>query len=421
MTTSNKNFRVKNGLEVLGVSATVDGNEVLTEASSLDALANVDTTGVVDGNTIVFNEATSTFIAGAISGGAAFEISDTAPENATHGDVWYNSNNGGLFIYFEDVDSEQWVQVGLAGPKGDTGDAGPTGETGEPGVAIQETEPEDTNVLWFDTSVDGAGIPLGGTSGQILSKIDATDFNTEWVTPYTQADANSDISTAISNVVDTAPEVLDTLNELSAALNDDPNFSTTVANALAALVPAGTVIQSARVSAPAGYLLCEGQAVSRSTYSALFDAIGTTYGVGDGSSTFNVPNLQGKVPVGKNSGTFSTLGATGGAETHTLTVDQMPSHTHIQNSHNHTQNSHNHTQNPHTHSAAYANNVGGSLNSFSLGSVSGQGALVNNTTATNQATTATNQATTATNQNTGGGQAHNNLQPYIVLNYMIKI
>jgi hypothetical protein len=183
LTTSNKNFRVKNGLEVLGVSATVNGNEVLTEASNLDALANVDTTGVVDGNTIVFNEATSTFIAGAISGGAAFEISDTAPENASHGDVWYNSNNGGLFIYFEDIDSEQWVQVGLAGPKGDTGDPGPTGETGEPGVAIQETEPEDTNVLWFDTSVDGAGIPLGGTAGQVLAKVDSGDFNTEWITP----------------------------------------------------------------------------------------------------------------------------------------------------------------------------------------------------------------------------------------------
>jgi microcystin-dependent protein len=412
LTTSNKNFRVKNGLEVLGVSATVDGNEVLTVASSLDALANVDTTGVVDGNTIVFNEATSTFIAGAISGGAAFEISDTAPENANHGDVWYNSNNGGLFIYFEDLDSEQWVQVGLAGPKGDIG---PIGETGEPGVAIQETEPEDTNVLWFDTSVDGAGIPLGGTSGQVLSKIDATDFNTEWVTPYTQADANSDISTAISNVVDTAPEVLDTLNELSAALNDDPNFSTTVANALAALVPAGTVIQSARVSAPAGYLLCEGQAVSRSTYSALFDAIGTTYGVGDGSSTFNIPNLQGKVPVGKNSGTFSTLGATGGAETHTLDATQIPSH-------NHTFSATTNTTGNHNHSIGFSDST---IPGWSF--ISNNGAYDPVPFTSQYGGWGTNYSgnhshtVSGTTSSVGDGQAHNNLQPYIVLNYMIKI
>ena len=65
------------------------------------------------------------------------------------------------------------------------------------------------------------------------------------------------------------------------------------------------------------YLLCNAQAVSRSTYSALFTAVSTTYGVGDGSSTFNLPDLQGRVPVGAGSGsglTARTLGATGGVE-----------------------------------------------------------------------------------------------------------
>ncbi len=92
---------------------------------------------------------------------------------------------------------------------------------------------------------------------------------------------------------------------------------------------------------PAGYLLCDGSAVSRSTYSALFALISTTHGSGDGSSTFNVPNFQNRMAIGK-SGTYS-LGATGGATTdsytpagsvsvsvnnHTLTVSQIPAHNH---------------------------------------------------------------------------------------------
>ena len=174
---------------------------------------------------------------------------------------------------------------------------------------------------------------------------------------------------------------------------------------MAALVPAGTVIQSARVSAPAGYLLCEGQAVSRSTYSALFDAIGTTYGIGDGSSTFNVPNLQGKVPVGKNSGTFSTLGATGGSETHTLDATQIPSHNHTGT----TESSGAHT---HTYNKSFNQGVS-AAGGPNWGIWAGDQA---NTTSSNGAHTHT-----FTTSSVGGGQAHNNLQPYIVLNYMIKI
>lgn len=82
---------------------------------------------------------------------------------------------------------------------------------------------------------------------------------------------------------------------------------------------AGTVI-------PPNYLLCDGAAVSRTVYAELFDVIGTIYGIGDGTTTFNVPDLRGRVPIGlAASGTFQPLGVTGGSETHTHT---QVAHTH---------------------------------------------------------------------------------------------
>lgn len=72
---------------------------------------------------------------------------------------------------------------------------------------------------------------------------------------------------------------------------------------------------------PTGWLLCDGSAVSRTTYSTLFALLGTVFGVGDGSTTFNLPSLKGRIPVGKDSSQteFDTLGETGGAKTHTHT------------------------------------------------------------------------------------------------------
>jgi microcystin-dependent protein len=84
-------------------------------------------------------------------------------------------------------------------------------------------------------------------------------------------------------------------------------------NAITANFPSGVMMVTAASSAPTGWLICNGSAVSRTTFSSLFSAIGTTYGVGDGSTTFNIPNMINNVAVGQGGSIAGSLGATSGA------------------------------------------------------------------------------------------------------------
>ena len=178
-------------------------------------------------------------------------------------------------------------------------------------------------------------------------------------------------------------------------------------------MPVGVVVPFAGSTSPAGWELCYGQAISRTTYAGLFATISTTYGSGDGSTTFNVPDLRGRAVGGKDDmgGTAAsrltstvltasnTLGATGGTQTHTLTSAEMPSHTH--------------TQDAHSHAVQRSNQAATSLGSDAS-------ALYTPQANTGSPTYFSTQNATATNQNTGGGGAHLNTQPTIILNYIIK-
>ncbi len=156
-------------------------------------------------------------------------------------------------------------------------------------------------------------------------------------------------------------------------------------------LPIGAQVPFGSNTIPEGWLLCDGRAVSRTTYKELFAVIGTAYGAGDGSTTFNLPDKRGRVSVGRNSSdtSFSVLGKKGGAKTVQLKVEHMPSHTHTS---------------PYNAgaqwlgSSGYANNNG----AWQYGYVFNRDEVVGSL------------------QKTGGDQAHDNLQPYEVDNYIIK-
>jgi len=156
---------------------------------------------------------------------------------------------------------------------------------------------------------------------------------------------------------------------------------------------AGFVVQHAGSTEPSGWIFTFGQAISRTTFSDLFAVISTTYGVGDGSTTFNVPDIRGRVVAGRDDmGGVSAnrltdqsggvdgdvLGDTGGDETHQLTETELAAHTHT-------------TPGAQGDNSTVRFEGGGASTTFNVSTSS-----------------------------TGGDTAHNNVQPTIILNYIIK-
>jgi microcystin-dependent protein len=240
---------------------------------------------------------------------------------------------------------------------------------------IRGTARTGTNAAGANLTIDAANGTGTGGSGKIV-------FRT----------APAGTTGSVANTMQTAMEV-----------NNDGSLAvtggiTTAGRPVAEFMPIGGVLPYAGSSAPSGWLLCFGQAVSRATYAALFAIVGTTYGVGDGSTTFNLPDLRGRAVAGKDdmggsaanrlTGTSggvsgSNLGAAGGDQQHTLTEAQMPAHAHRM---------YFGTETPE--------------------SGSGDNAIKN--------PSAVSGSTSSLTTTVGGGGAHNNVQPTFILNYIIK-
>ena len=187
---------------------------------------------------------------------------------------------------------------------------------------------------------------------------------------------------------------IDFVNSQQPALNDTNLnlMQTYIENAINAQVagdtlPIGCIVPFTSDVVPENWLLCNGQAVSRTDYALLFSIIGTSYGVGDGSTTFNLPDLRGRVAVGKD-GTqteFDNLGEKGGEKTHQLTVGELPKH---------------------TPKVKYLGEHGTGLNSGPYGY------KLSYTLGCDES---------LTTEPIGNDEPHNILQPYQVTNYIIKV
>lgn len=229
----------------------------------------------------------------------------------------------------------------------------------------------------------------------------------------------ADLARAIRNTIMSSPQSIPgglslediSVNNLSITGSLDYEF------AVPGSVPTGVVMPFAGNTAPTDYLICDGTAISRTIYNDLFVLISTSYGAGDGSTTFNIPDIRGRVIPGyKSSDTaFDSLGETGGNKATTLVAANLPPHAHAGGSHSHSLSSH-----QHGYSHSYSS---GSAQAYGSGTPYQVWSAVETTASTDYGDSG---------GSTGGPSAHNsgngpgtstgmNTQdPYIVLNYIIK-
>lgn len=209
--------------------------------------------------------------------------------------------------------------------------------------------------------IDAGGIPPSLSYGDYVITLDHCDYNLETLSFNIPRDTLLAATVGCTSSI-TAHEALYDHSKLTSGL--------TLPSGIGPLPYAGA-------TPPPGWILCNGAAISRATYAGLFTAIGTAYGVGDGSTTFNIPDMRGRVPAGIGASGVVNRGDIGGEQNHTLIVAEMPSHTHT--------------------SATW--------NSYHANTSSGGG----------------NTANDGITGLSGDGLAHNNMQPYLGVNYIISI
>lgn len=388
------------------------------------------------------------------------------------GQLWFNIDDDNIYFF-----GQGWIKLLAEGSGSSLDDMGDVSAAGaNPGdalvwdgvkwipgtLAVSSLSDVDLAGLSTDDILiwDGAKwVPLNFVLGSIKD-VDLTGLNTDdilrwkgtnWEPESLVVDALDDVDTtgvAAGDVlrwngVDTwTPDTLE-LNDLS-----DVDTTGVVENDILVKKGSGWVPQANVLPAgigplpfagpegaiPPGFLLCDGSEVSRTTYGLLFAVIGTTYGIGNGSSTFNLPDLRGRIVVGKDDmgGTpanvitdpsADVLGGTFGEEEHALTDSEMPIHTHTGSTN---------SAGNHTHGSASAGSGYQFLSMGPSGSSAGEHYIdicpddpcphpccagANRDPATGSGGSHSHSMSL---DNAGGGVAHNNVQPAIALNYIIS-
>jgi len=267
------------------------------------------------------------------------------------------------------------------------------------------------NAVAVSGAVGFTGLPSGTASAAYLSGTGTFRFQSATNTAA-QLDVGSVLvrkltaSSAAVTIQSSASLTADYSMTLPAALPSSNSFiqSDNAGNlsfvSTSFVLPAGVMMMYGGTSIPTGWLLCDGSVVSQSTYAALYAAVGTAFNTGgEGAGNFRLPNMQRRTAVGAGGvGTAvlgSSVGNSGGAESVTLAISEMPAH---------------------DHGGATGSTAVPCLSTTTGGTV-GTNVLLQNVGSAN---TIPNSAHTHTISSQGGGNAHNNIQPSLVVNYIIK-
>ncbi len=241
---------------------------------------------------------------------------------------------------------------------------------------------------------DSTGLPVASSvTSTTLAFLDATS------SVQTQLDSKlPEAGGTMSGILDMGSNKI---TNLTAGVNPTDAANVSQVNGVAS-VPTGAIMAYGAASAPTGWLLCDGSAVSRTTYSGLFGVIGTTYGSGNGTTTFNVPTTANNIPIG--AGSIAALGASAGSATHTISSSELPTHNHTINI----------TDPGHAHND-YCTGPAGQLTNGGAGQNT-----MGRTTLDNLNVQSATTGITASSSNAGSSTAMSLVQPVVGVTYIIK-